>query len=163
MFCSGSRPCSRIASSCAGWMSQFEESEMKTAITILSAMALSVAAMVPTSAQIAPSPVVGPSPSAGPRIVGGIGLGALSVMARAKVVGDREKRELTSDETAQAIFRPFFWLFSGARTLRCRSVGHRTRYSNRTNVGQQFSARGQKEISRCERAKRGPLGYFSSN
>jgi hypothetical protein len=86
---------------------------MKLAITILTAMALSVAAVVSTSAQIAPGPVVGPSPSAGPWIVGGIGLGTLSVIARAKVVGDLEKRELTSDEATLAFFLPFAWVLVG--------------------------------------------------
>jgi hypothetical protein len=94
---------------------------MKTAITILMAMALSVAAMVPASAQPAPTvPPVG-SPSVGPWIVGGIGLGVLSVIARAKVVSDRKKRELTSDEATLALFLPFAWVFgpppSGGNTM----------------------------------------------
>jgi hypothetical protein len=86
---------------------------MKTAITVSMAMALFVATIGPVSAQVvAPGPVVGRSSSAGPWIVGGIGLGALSVIARAKVVSDREKRELTSTEATQAIFLPFLWVFS---------------------------------------------------
>jgi hypothetical protein len=92
-------------------MSRFEESEMKTAITISMAMALSVAAMVPTSAQVAPIVPPVSSPSVGPWIVGGIGLGVLSVIGHAGVVSDREKRELTSDEATLAIFLPFAWVF----------------------------------------------------
>ena len=90
---------------------------MKTAIMISMALALFVVAVVPTSAQIAPSPVVGPSPSAGPWIVGGIGFGVLSVMVRAKVVGDRERRELTSDEATQAFFLPFLWIIFSPRAI----------------------------------------------
>src|SRR5262249_21889251 len=95
---------------------------MKIAIMILTTMALS-AAIVPTSAQVSPGPVIRHSPSAGPWIVGGIGLGVLSVIARAKVVGDREHRELTSTEAAQAIFLPFFWVLSQGTHERTADLG----------------------------------------
>jgi hypothetical protein len=87
---------------------------MKTAITISIAIALSMAAMVSGSAQPAPTapPPVIPvsSPLVGPWIVGGIGLGVLSLMARPAVIGAREDRELTSPEATQAFFLPFFWM-----------------------------------------------------
>ena len=88
---------------------------MKTAITISIATALSMAPMVPVSAQparTAPAVIPVSSSSVGPWIVGGIGLGVLSVMARAAVVGTREDRELTSPEATQAFFLPFIWVVS---------------------------------------------------
>jgi hypothetical protein len=48
---------------------------------------------------------------AGPWIVGGVGLSVLSVIVRAAVVSNREKRELTSEEAMNAIFLPFVWVF----------------------------------------------------
>lgn len=83
---------------------------MKTVITILMAMALSVAAMVPTSAQPPPVQPSAPSPSLGPWIVGGVFIVALSVIARAAAVNAYENRQLTTAEATQAFTLPFLWV-----------------------------------------------------
>jgi hypothetical protein len=48
---------------------------------------------------------------AGAWIVGGIGFGVVSVIARASYVGNYQKRELTSGEAMSAFFLPFAWVF----------------------------------------------------
>jgi hypothetical protein len=84
---------------------------MKSAVTILMAMALSVAARVPASAQVALSPVVRHTSPVGLWIVGGTMLGAASVIARSGVVSAREKRELAAREAHEAALFPFMWVF----------------------------------------------------
>ena len=110
-----SRPCSPLAYLAWDWTPRFGERAMKTAIAILMAVVLSTAAIVSTSAQVVPAPVVRPAghpPSAGLWIGGAIGLGILSVIARANVVNVRENRELTSTEATDALLLPFGWIFS---------------------------------------------------
>lgn len=84
---------------------------MKQVLAISVALALSMAT-IPASADALPPVAVGhASGAAGAWVVGAIGLGAVSVIARASDVGNRERRELTSREATEAIFLPFAWVF----------------------------------------------------
>jgi hypothetical protein len=47
---------------------------------------------------------------AGPWVVAGFALGVMSVMSRAAVVGNRARRELTTEEALTAFFFPFIWV-----------------------------------------------------
>jgi hypothetical protein len=76
-------------------------------LAIASAVLLAAPAPPPPPAAVALS---SSSVGAGPWIVAGVGVGVLSVMIRAAVVGSRQHRELTSEEAIQAVALPFLWV-----------------------------------------------------
>jgi len=87
-------------------------SNMKTMISLFVAAVLTLTATISVHAAQGPvivTPVPASSATTGPWVVGGLGLGVISVMARAAYVGNREKRELTSEEAIGAFLLPFFW------------------------------------------------------
>jgi len=86
---------------------------MKKIASLLAAAVLTLTATMSVHAAQGPVPVTAvpaSSATAGPWVVGGIGVGVISVMVRAGIVGKRENRELTSDVATGAFLLPFFWI-----------------------------------------------------
>jgi hypothetical protein len=86
---------------------------MKKVISLLMAAAITPAVTISAPAAQGPVPVTvvrASSATTGLWIVGGIGVGVISVIVRAGIVGKRENRELTSEEATGAFLLPFFWI-----------------------------------------------------
>ena len=82
-------------------------------ISLALTISLLIGCIAPSiAAPVAPPPppqlrVGGGGAGAGPWILGGFALAALSLIVCAKVVGQRNKREMTHQEAMMAIFLPF--------------------------------------------------------
>ena len=84
---------------------------MKKIVPLLAAAVLTLTATMSVQAAQGPVPVTAvpaSSSTAGPWVVGGIGVGVISVMVRAGIVGKRENRELTSEEANGRLPAPIF-------------------------------------------------------